>query len=49
MPILREEVFGPVLVAAPFRNIDEVLTLANQSRYGLAGGTGRVTSARSSR
>jgi phenylacetaldehyde dehydrogenase len=38
MPIVREEVFGPVLVAAPFRNIDEALTLANQSRYGLAGG-----------
>lgn len=38
MPIVQEEVFGPVLVAAPFRDVEDALALANQSRYGLAGG-----------
>ena len=32
----REEIFGPVLVAMTFRTHDEALTLANNSRYGLA-------------
>jgi phenylacetaldehyde dehydrogenase len=34
--IAREEVFGPVLVAAPWRDEDEVLELANRTHYGLA-------------
>lgn len=34
--ILREEVFGPVLVCAPFDDAEDVLTLANDSDYGLA-------------
>jgi len=34
----REEVFGPVLAARPFDTIDEAISLANDSRYGLAGG-----------
>lgn len=36
MRIFAEEVFGPVLVAAPFRDEEEALRLANATRYGLA-------------
>jgi phenylacetaldehyde dehydrogenase len=36
MPIVREEVFGPVLVAQPFDDIDDVIVAANDSDYGLA-------------
>ena len=35
--IAREEIFGPVLVAIPFRTEDEVIRMANDSHYGLAG------------
>jgi len=34
--IAREEVFGPVLTAAPFNDLEEVIALANDSSYGLA-------------
>lgn len=34
--IVREEVFGPVAVVMPFRNEEEALDLANDTRYGLA-------------
>jgi aldehyde dehydrogenase (NAD+) len=34
--IAQEEIFGPVLVSSTFRTFDEALTLANNSRYGLA-------------
>ncbi|RIV80926.1 aldehyde dehydrogenase family protein [Aurantiacibacter xanthus] len=34
--IVREEIFGPVLVATPFDDIDEVVKAANDTRYGLA-------------
>ncbi|HSV81782.1 MAG TPA: aldehyde dehydrogenase [Ramlibacter sp.] len=37
-PILNEEVFGPVLAVTPFRDDEEVLALANDSRFGLAAG-----------
>lgn len=34
--IVAEEIFGPVLVAIPFKDMDEGLRLANDSRYGLS-------------
>ena len=36
MSIVREEIFGPVVVATPFDTIDEVTALANDSEFGLA-------------
>ncbi|WP_374145291.1 aldehyde dehydrogenase [Sphingomonas sp. 28-63-12] len=36
MPIVREEVFGPVLVVQPYDDIAEVTAAANDSDYGLA-------------
>jgi len=36
--VWREEVFGPVLVAARFRTEDEAVTLANSTDYGLVAG-----------
>lgn len=33
--IVREEIFGPVVVAARFRNEDEAVALANDTRFGL--------------
>jgi phenylacetaldehyde dehydrogenase len=36
MAIVREEVFGPVVVAQPFQDLDEVAALANDTSYGLA-------------
>lgn len=38
MRIAREEIFGPVLCAMSFKNEDEVVNLANDTTYGLAGG-----------
>ena len=38
MRVAREEIFGPVLVATPFDDIDDVVTAANDSDYGLAAG-----------
>ena len=38
MTIAREEIFGPVVVAMPFEDIEEVAARANQSIYGLAAG-----------
>lgn len=34
--LVTEEIFGPVLVAMSFRNPDEAVALANNSKYGLA-------------
>ncbi len=33
--LVQEEIFGPVLVAMPFDDIDEAVRLANDNRYGL--------------
>jgi phenylacetaldehyde dehydrogenase len=36
MKCVQEEIFGPVLAAAPFDDIEEVVRLANNTPYGLA-------------
>src|SRR5215211_1274448 len=36
MKVFQEEIFGPVLVAMPFRDEDEATRLANATQYGLA-------------
>lgn len=36
MTIVREEIFGPVIAAQKFSDIDEVIALANDSEYGLS-------------
>ena len=36
MQIAREEIFGPVLSAIPFRDEDEAVSIANDTVYGLA-------------
>jgi phenylacetaldehyde dehydrogenase len=38
MRVVREEIFGPVLVASPFSNLDEIAAVANDSDYGLGAG-----------
>ncbi|GGH33330.1 aldehyde dehydrogenase family protein [Microbacterium album] len=38
MRIFREEVFGPVLAITEYATLDEAITLANDSHYGLSGG-----------
>ncbi|RSN58304.1 betaine-aldehyde dehydrogenase [Streptomyces sp. WAC 04229] len=38
MRIVQEEVFGPVVTVERFRTEDEAVELANDTRYGLAGG-----------
>lgn len=36
MRVMREEVFGPVVTATPFDELDEVVQMANDTPYGLA-------------
>jgi acyl-CoA reductase-like NAD-dependent aldehyde dehydrogenase len=36
--IVREEIFGPVLVAQPYEDLEEVARRANDTEYGLAAG-----------
>ncbi len=36
--VVKEEIFGPVLVATPFDDIDDLVPLANDSQFGLGGG-----------
>ena len=38
MRVVQEEIFGPVLVAQPFKDIEDVLSKSNDSIYGLGGG-----------
>jgi acyl-CoA reductase-like NAD-dependent aldehyde dehydrogenase len=37
MTIAQEEIFGPVLVAIPYDDVDDALAIANDSNYGLSG------------
>lgn len=37
MVIAREEIFGPVLVMIPYRNVDDAVKIANDTEYGLSG------------
>jgi len=38
MSIVREEIFGPVVVAEPFSKVEDLVTRANATEYGLAAG-----------
>jgi phenylacetaldehyde dehydrogenase len=38
MKVVQEEIFGPVVAAMPFKDIEEVARQANNSVYGLAAG-----------
>src|SRR6266702_4053206 len=38
MKVVREEIFGPVVVAAAFSDLDEVAAAANDTEYGLGAG-----------
>jgi phenylacetaldehyde dehydrogenase len=38
MRVVKEEIFGPVVTAMPFRDIDEIAAVANNTPYGLAAG-----------
>ena len=37
MTIAQEEIFGPVLVAIPYDDVEDALAIANDSNYGLSG------------
>lgn len=38
LPLVQEEIFGPVVTVSPFSSWDELIDRANRSRYGLAAG-----------
>jgi aldehyde dehydrogenase (NAD+) len=38
MKIAQEEIFGPVMSVIPFKDVEEVITRANRTSYGLAAG-----------
>lgn len=38
LKIVKEEIFGPVLVATPWEDLDDLIRLANDTRYGLGAG-----------
>ncbi|CEP08785.1 hypothetical protein, partial, partial [Parasitella parasitica] len=38
MRIMQEEIFGPVVAITTFKTVEEAIEIANDSKYGLAGG-----------
>jgi phenylacetaldehyde dehydrogenase len=38
MKVVREEIFGPVVTAIPFKDVDDLIAKANATEYGLAAG-----------
>ena len=36
--IVREEIFGPVVVASPYKSVDDIVAIANDTPFGLAAG-----------
>ena len=38
LPLVQEEIFGPVVAVTPFDSWDELISRANSTRYGLAAG-----------
>jgi phenylacetaldehyde dehydrogenase len=38
LKIVREEIFGPVVVATPWDDLDDLVRIANDTRYGLGAG-----------
>ncbi len=38
MSVVREEIFGPVVVAAPFESVEDIAKVANDTPYGLGAG-----------
>jgi phenylacetaldehyde dehydrogenase len=38
MKVVREEIFGPVVTAIPFKDVDDLVAKANATDYGLAAG-----------
>jgi phenylacetaldehyde dehydrogenase len=38
MKVVREEIFGPVVTAMPFKSLEEIAAEANNTNYGLAAG-----------
>jgi phenylacetaldehyde dehydrogenase len=38
MKVVQEEIFGPVVTAIPFRDVDDLVAKANDTAYGLAAG-----------
>ena len=38
MKVVREEIFGPVVTAIPFKDVDDLVAKANATEYGLAAG-----------
>ena len=46
MTVAREEIFGPVLCAIPYDDEDDAVRIANDSKYGLAGGVASASQER---